>query len=147
MSSISINREYNKMDLKQLISRVASHFIFRFEKKQADFFYSETLAIYRRATFFEYQATFASDFKFGLVKHKKYSNQRNAIWYFLHSALKGYSVSQYKLGICYLKGQLGLQPNIKLAEKWLILAANQGHPQAINELKNINLTYFKDFNH
>ena len=30
-------------------------------------------------------------------KIQKY--QRNAIWYFLHSALKGYSTAQYKLGM------------------------------------------------
>lgn len=56
--------------------------------------------------------------------------QRNAIWYFLHAALKGYSTAQYKLGMLYLKGQLGLDANKTTARKWLLLAANQGHTDA-----------------
>ncbi|SPL72251.1 Sel1 repeat protein [Acinetobacter stercoris] len=66
-----------------------------------------------------------------------YAYQRNAFWYFLHAALKGYSESQYKLGICYLKGELGLTQDKYIAQKWFTLAANQGHLDALYELNLI----------
>ncbi len=130
------------MDFKQIIAQIISHFICHSTKDHSGDFspFSESFFSYRRAKYFQYLALFNSDAKFALKTTTPYSNQRNAIWYFLHSALKGYSVSQYELGICYLKGQLGLQPNLQQAEKWLALAAKQGHLEAIDELRNIDFS-------
>jgi TPR repeat protein len=57
-------------------------------------------------------------------------NNRNAIWNFLSAALKGHSDAQYKLGVCYLHGQLGLDKNYTHAEEWLTKAAKQDHSDA-----------------
>lgn len=101
------------------------------------FSFSDTFLSYHRAKYFELLS-------FQLINKNDYStqagHQRNAVWFFLHSALKGYSESQYKLGICYLHGELGLKKNIFIAYKWLKLAADQGHIGAINELKLFNRT-------
>jgi len=67
-------------------------------------------------------------------------NERNAMWYFLHSASEGYSSAQFKLGQCYLTGQLGLQSNPQKAQQWLVLAADQGHLEAKNTLLRIAIT-------
>ncbi|MDV2440798.1 sel1 repeat family protein [Acinetobacter gerneri] len=130
----------HKMDFTKIIAQIISHFIYNSTKDSTENLspFSESFFSYHRAKYFQYLALFNSDAKFTLETTTPYSNQRNAIWYFLHSALKGYSVSQYELGICYLKGQLGLQPNLQQAEKWLALAAKQGHLEAIDELKNID---------
>ncbi len=55
---------------------------------------------------------------------------RNAMWNFLSAALKGHRDAQYKLGIGYLHGELGLERNFTLAEQWLKKSAAQGHSQA-----------------
>lgn len=57
-------------------------------------------------------------------------DKRNAIWNFLSAALKGHRDSQYKLGLCYLNGDLGLDKNYTHAQEWLEKAARQGHPEA-----------------
>ena len=57
-------------------------------------------------------------------------NNRNAMWNFLSAALKGHSDAQYKLGVAYLHGQLGLDKNHTHAEEWLKKAAKQGHSDA-----------------
>ena len=59
---------------------------------------------------------------------------RNAIWNFLNAALRGHKEAQYKLGICYLNGELGLERNFSLAELWLKKAADQGYAPANNAL-------------
>ena len=59
---------------------------------------------------------------------------RNAIWSFLNAALRGHKEAQYKLGICYLNGELGLERNFSLAELWLKKAADQGYAPANNAL-------------
>lgn len=61
-------------------------------------------------------------------------DNRNAMWNFLSAALRGHRDAQYKLGISYLNGSLGLDKNYTLAEVWLKKAANQGHPEARNTL-------------
>ncbi|OTG63767.1 hypothetical protein B9T29_03405 [Acinetobacter sp. ANC 3903] len=61
-------------------------------------------------------------------------NNRNAMWNFLSAALRGHRDAQYKLGISYLNGSLGLDKNYTLAEVWLKKAANQRHPEARNTL-------------
>lgn len=96
------------------------------------FMMSETLHTYHRATAYEHLAI---NQKYSLEKIHALNlqidhYQRNAIWFFLHSALKGYSTAQYKLGMLYLHGHLGLDTNTLKAQKWLILAANQGHLDA-----------------
>ncbi|TCB81082.1 sel1 repeat family protein [Acinetobacter sp. ANC 4173] len=58
------------------------------------------------------------------------SHTRNAIWYFLRSALRGYPEAEFKMGIGYLNGQLGLDRNYAKAERWLKKAAQDGHPDA-----------------
>lgn len=61
-------------------------------------------------------------------------DNRNAMWNFLSAALRGHRDAQYKLGISYLNGSLGLDKSYTLAEVWLKKAANQGHPEARNTL-------------
>lgn len=63
-------------------------------------------------------------------------DNRNAIWNFLSAALKGHSDAQYKLGLCYLNGQLGLDKSYTHAEEWLKKAARQGHKEAQMTLQN-----------
>lgn len=102
---------------------------------------SESMYTYHRATSYEHLALNQRD-HLDLDQHlneKIQKYQRNAIWYFLHSALKGYSTAQYKLGMIYLQGQLGLSPDKKNAYKWLMLAANQGHIEAQHQLYRLYL--------
>lgn len=61
-------------------------------------------------------------------------DKRNAVWNFLSAALKGHRDSQYKLGLCYLNGELGVDKNYTHAQEWLEKAAKQGHPEAIKTL-------------
>lgn len=63
-------------------------------------------------------------------KNPATQDHRNAIWNFLSAALKGHRDAQYKLGLCYLNGDLGLDKNYTRAEEWLEKAAKQGHPEA-----------------
>ena len=58
------------------------------------------------------------------------SNSRNAVWYFLRSALRGHPEAEFKMGIGYLNGRLGLDRNYVKAERWLKKAAQDGHPDA-----------------
>lgn len=58
------------------------------------------------------------------------TDYRNAMWNFLSAALKGHKDAQYRLGLGYLRGELGLDLNYELAELWLSKAAAQGHEQA-----------------
>lgn len=60
---------------------------------------------------------------------------RNAMWNYLRAALRGDKEAQYKMGLSYLNGQLGLDRNYQHAEKWLSQAADQGHPAAQQELQ------------
>ncbi|RSC22370.1 MULTISPECIES: SEL1-like repeat protein [Acinetobacter] len=59
-----------------------------------------------------------------------YLNERNAIWCFLRSALRGHPEAEYKMGLGYLNGQLGLDRDYRKAETWLKRAAKDGHPDA-----------------
>lgn len=62
-------------------------------------------------------------------------DNRNAMWYYLRAALRGDKEAQYKLGFCYLNGQLGLDRSYIHAEEWLKKAAHQGHLEAKEELQ------------
>lgn len=59
---------------------------------------------------------------------------RNAMWCYLRAALRGDQEAQYKMGLSYLNGQLGLDRSYSHAEKWLQQAAHQGHVPAQQEL-------------
>ncbi len=61
----------------------------------------------------------------------------NAVWFYLRAASHGDCNAQFKLGLSYLKGELSLQKNSEEAEKWLTLAANQGHQGALSLLQNM----------
>ncbi|MDR0236491.1 sel1 repeat family protein [Acinetobacter sp.] len=102
---------------------------------------SESMHIYHRATSYEHLALNQHfSVHYDQFRHERvYTCQRNAIWYFLHAALKGYSNAQYKLGMIYLQGQLGLLADQGKARKWLSLAAHQGHVEAQNQLHQIYL--------
>ena len=65
-----------------------------------------------------------------LEKNPATQDNRNAMWNFLSAALKGHRDSQFKLGLCYLNGDLGLDKNYTHAQEWLEKAAKQGHPEA-----------------
>lgn len=100
------------------------------------FMVSEVQNTYHRATAYEHLAA-NQRYRVGIenaFNQQLHHYQRNAIWFFLHAALKGYSRAQYKLGMLYLHGQLGLDSNTLKAQKWLVLAANQGHVEAQNQL-------------
>ncbi|ATZ62108.1 MULTISPECIES: SEL1-like repeat protein [Acinetobacter] len=60
---------------------------------------------------------------------------RNAMWCYLRAALRGDQEAQYKMGLSYLNGQLGLDRSYSHAEKWLEQAAHQGHLHAKEQLK------------
>ncbi|MFW2076246.1 hypothetical protein ACG94X_00705 [Acinetobacter sp. ULE_I010] len=60
---------------------------------------------------------------------------RNAMWCYLRAALRGDQEAQYKMGLSYLNGQLGLDRSYLHAEKWLEQAAHQGYLPAKEELK------------
>lgn len=62
------------------------------------------------------------------------ADYRNAMWNFLRAALRGHKEAQYKLGIGYLHGELGLDKNFSHAEFWLKKATDQGHRTAKHEL-------------
>lgn len=62
------------------------------------------------------------------------TDYRNAVWNFLNAALRGHKEAQYKLGLSYLNGELGLDKNFSHAELWLKKAAAQGHPLADSAL-------------
>lgn len=94
---------------------------------------NEAQAAYEQGKFFEKSAYVGSESS----THTAYSSypsthqtKRNAMWNFLNAALKGHMEAQYKLGLSYLNGDLGLDRNYVLAEKWLNKAAQQGHPEA-----------------
>lgn len=63
------------------------------------------------------------------------NDARNAVWFYLRAALRGDKEAQYKIGLSYLNGQLGLDRSYTHAEKWLDQAADQGHRDAKNELE------------
>ncbi|WP_010113016.1 SEL1-like repeat protein [Acinetobacter sp. P8-3-8] len=62
------------------------------------------------------------------------ADNRNAMWCYLRAALRGDQEAQYKMGLSYLNGQLGLDRSYSHAEKWLEQAAHQGHTHAKEEL-------------
>ena len=62
------------------------------------------------------------------------TSNRNTMWCYLRAALRGDQEAQYKMGLSYLNGQLGLDRNYSHAEKWLQQAAHQGHTSAQQEL-------------
>ena len=100
---------------------------------------SESMKSYHRGTSYEHLALnqFYGIHLSHQLSDQLYKCQRNAIWYFLHAALKGYSSAQYKLGLLYLNGQMGLDSNKTTAQKWFLLAANQGHIDAQNQLERL----------
>lgn len=60
---------------------------------------------------------------------------RNEMWYCLREALRGDKEAQYRMGLSYLNGELGLDQSFIHAEKWLDQAAHQGHTEAKHELE------------
>ena len=60
---------------------------------------------------------------------------RNEMWYCLRTALRGDKEAQYRIGLSYLNGDLGLDRSFRHAEKWLDQAAHQGHIEAKQELE------------
>lgn len=133
-----------KMDLIKIIRKIYLSVLKLNSVQQKNvphyFISSETLHSYQRATSFEHLAL--NQF-YNVNQHQMCEKtgvyQRNAMWNFLHAALKGYSSAQYKLGMSYLHGQLGLVANAEKATKWLLLAANQGHSDAQQQLEHLYL--------
>ncbi|OTG67582.1 SEL1-like repeat protein [Acinetobacter silvestris] len=70
-----------------------------------------------------------------LLKIQK-NDPRNIMWGYLRAALRGDKEAQYKMGMSYLNGQLGLDRSYSHAEKWLEQAAHQGHQHAKKELQD-----------
>lgn len=131
------------MDLIKIIRRLRKlmlpNYIYSTQTNDIDM--HESMIIYHRATSYEHRAlNLFYEIHFDRKMHDQIDKyQRNAIWHFLHAALKGYSSAQYKLGMLYLHGQLGLDANKKTAQKWFLLAANQGHIDAQQQLEHLYL--------
>ena len=70
----------------------------------------------------------------GADYHGKLDDKSAAYW-FLLAAKQGDSGAQYMLGLLYKRGQ-GVEQNDNESRRWLLLSAAQGHPSAIEELKN-----------
>lgn len=101
--------------------------------KEAKFSFFEAGNDYAQGEYFERLASYHhQSFVLHLNDQPDLSptDYRNAMWNFLRAALKGHKEAQYKLGIGYLKGELGLERNFSLAEQWLRKAAAQGHTLA-----------------
>ena len=96
------------------------------EFAQGQFF--EQLAIEHHSMFKKHSTHSMSD------EDPSIHDNRNAMWNFLSAALKGHRDSQYRLGLCYLNGDLGLDKNYTHAQEWLEKAAKQGHPEALRTL-------------
>jgi len=52
------------------------------------------------------------------------------------SAARGNEYAQYRLGMLYMTGD-GVPTNQATAREWLLKAAEQGHPEASNELRKL----------
>ena len=90
---------------------------------------SETAHELTQAHFFEENSIKASRFTY-LTSLQENQDARNAMWYYLRAALRGDKEAQYKMGLSYLNGQLGLDRSYIHAEEWLKEAAKQGHHEA-----------------
>src|SRR5690606_27211298 len=90
---------------------------------------SETAHELTQAHFFEENSIKASRLS-RLISLQENQDARNAIWYYLRAALRGDKEAQYKMGLSYLNGQLGLDRSYIHAEEWLKEAAKQGHHEA-----------------
>ena len=127
------------MDFLSTIIRIKVKLISYFiQKCSSDHSYpSDAYLNYLKARRYEFKALH-NIYPHNKVKPFHNPNERNAIWYFLHSASEGYSSAQFKLGQCYLTGQLGLQTNHQKAQEWLSLAADQGHIEAQDTLHRLH---------
>lgn len=88
--------------------------------------YFEQLAIQRHQDFLIHHAIESED--------QSPIDYRNAMWNFLSAALKGHKDAQYRIGVGYLNGELGLDRNYSHAQAWLNKAAAQGHSSALHAL-------------
>ncbi|NNH34798.1 sel1 repeat family protein [Acinetobacter sp. NIPH 2377] len=86
--------------------------------------------VFEQLAFEHHQAFQSNTINAVLGDDQSVHNNRNAMWNFLSAALKGHSEAQYKLGLGYLQGQLGLDKNHTHAQEWLTKAAKQGHSDA-----------------
>lgn len=121
------------MSLSKILAQIKIKLLSNLMQKYSpEFLYpSDAYLDYHKARNYEYKALHQTSHKIPTNRHL---NERNAIWYFLHSASEGYSSAQFKLGQCYLTGQLGLQTDPQKAQQWLAMAADQGHQEAKNTL-------------
>lgn len=97
--------------------------------------FSETLDELNKGHLFEERATHLLNLNLTEMSLTN-QNTRNAMWYYLRAALRGDKEAQYKMGLSYLNGQLGLDRSYLNAQKWLEQAAQQGHKEAKFELQN-----------
>lgn len=118
--------------LIQMKMKFFSSFIAQYSPEQSS--RSDAYLDYLKARRYEFKAMYQAQ---DTINPFYNLNERNAMWYFLHSASEGYSSAQFKLGQCYLTGQLGLQSNPQKAQQWLVLAAGQGHVEAKDTLLRI----------
>ena len=122
--------------LRTLIEIKIKFFSFFIQQDVSDHCYSNAYLDYLTARHYEFKALHQSWLNEQTHPFSNF-NERNAMWYFLHSASEGYSSAQFKIVQCYLTGQLGLQSNPQKAQQWLVLAANQGHLEAKDTLLRI----------
>jgi uncharacterized protein len=92
--------------------------------------------------FFQVASTHHEDYiRHHLASDLSQQDERNAMWNFLSSALRGYPQAQYELGMAYFLGHLGLAQDYTIAEQWLKRAAVQGHIDAQEQLNEIYQLY------
>lgn len=95
--------------------------------------YSETLNELNKAH--DYETRFNQCLSDHTHQQCDKNDARNAVWFYLRAALRGDKEAQYKMGLSYLNGQLGLDRSYIHAEKWLDQAAEQGHHDAKHVLE------------
>ncbi|MEN8280232.1 hypothetical protein [Acinetobacter gerneri] len=111
------------------------HILNRFlGSSNSDRFKADSEASYERSRANDFEQRAAQHLHDSHSSHFEDHETRNAMWYYLRAALRGDQEAQYKMGLSYLNGQLGLDRNYSQAEKWLVQAAHQGHLQAKEEL-------------
>ena len=130
------------MNLFKIMNTIKNEFLAHFVQFRADEHTcpSDAYLHYQQARCYEFQAKLQASSSPNPTAITQNFHERNAIWCFLHSASEGYSSAQFKLGQCYLNGQLGLNSNPQKAQLWFGLAANQGHAEAQLELEKMPLS-------
>jgi len=72
------------------------------------------------------------------VLYEKSKNHTKAVYWYNQSAVQGYALAQFNIGVAFEKGR-GISRNLQEAYKWYRKAAEQGNPKAAF---NLGMLYF-----